>query len=58
MIVRTGRPVEVMDNKILDVRVIDDPDHVGRQSLGGWIAMPREHWEALMRALETHTPLP
>ena len=49
VIVRPGRPLEVIQNVTVKGRRIEDSS-VGRQDIGGWIAMPADHFEALMRA--------
>lgn len=51
IIVHPGKPLEILSNTKVTGRRIDD-DSVASQDIGGWIAMPREHFEALKRAIE------
>jgi len=43
-----GQPLQVMENETLKVRNLQD-NTVGKQDIGGWIAMPRQHFDELMR---------
>lgn len=51
VIVRTGRPLEILENVTVRARRLED-ETVARQDIGGWVCMPRDHWEAVRRALE------
>ncbi len=43
----------ILDNVTVKARLLtDEGGKVVEQDVGGWIAMPRPHWEALKRALE------
>ena len=55
VIVRAGHPLEILESEPATVRRLDD-DQIGRLDLDGWIAMPREHFDALMRALPKEPP--
>jgi len=50
VIVRPGHPCEILENKTVRARRLNDQSIV-RQDVGGWVAMPAEHWEAIVRAL-------
>jgi len=49
VIVYPGQPVQVMENETVRVRTLSS-NSVGKHDIGGWVAMPREHFEALSRA--------
>ncbi|MBE7558230.1 hypothetical protein HS125_04520 [bacterium] len=52
VIVHPGYPGRVVENTkalVAPLRVAGDP---ARQDIGGWVVMPEEHWDALMRAIE------
>lgn len=51
IIVRTGNPIEVLQNVKVRGRRLGD-DGLATIDIGGWVAMPREHFEALKRAAE------
>jgi len=50
VVVYPGQPLQVMENETVKVRSLED-DSIGRQDIGGWIAMPRQHYEELFRRL-------
>lgn len=52
VIVRAGKPVQIIENKTVKARRIDD-DTIVKVDVGGWVALPQEHWEAVKRALES-----
>lgn len=55
VVVRPGVPVEILENRELDCRILTDEDGVSdifHQDVGGWIAMPPEHWETLKAEFE------
>jgi len=53
VIVKPGVPVVVLENETLRCRVLTDTEgDMVRQDLGGWIAMPPEHWEAVKQEIE------
>lgn len=51
VIVRPGDPVQLLSNRTMKGRSLKT-EKVVDVDVGGWIAMPREHFEALQRALE------
>lgn len=54
VIVHQGQPIQVLDNRTVRGRRIGD-DAVATQDIGGWMAMPRDHFDALMRAATLNT---
>ena len=45
VVVAPGVPVEVLENKTVRCRVLtDESGDVVTQDVGGWVAMPPEHW--------------
>lgn len=51
IIVRVGRPIQILSNVEVRGRRLDD-DSVARVEIGGWIAMPQEHWDVIAVGLE------
>lgn len=51
VIVHEGQPVLVIQNVKATCQTLNGNATVS-QDLGGWVAMPREHFEALKRAVE------
>ena len=51
IIVRVGRPIQILSNVAVQGRRLDD-DSVARVEIGGWIAMPQEHWDAVKGVLD------
>lgn len=50
IIVVAGLPVEILESKTLDCHVVTEKDgEINRfpQNVGGWIAMPPEHWKTV-----------
>jgi hypothetical protein len=52
VIVQPGRPLLILSNDTVTGKRLDD-DSYGEQAIGGWVAMPREHFDALTRAIES-----
>ena len=50
VMVRPGHPVEVLQNVTVTGRRLKDKT-VGRVAIGGWVAMPSEHWELIEKKL-------
>lgn len=54
VILKSGTPVQILENRRIKGRPLGDSD--GAQwievDVGGWYAMPPEHWEAIKRKLE------
>jgi hypothetical protein len=57
VVVYPGRPLQVLENRTLKVRYLGD-ESLGKQDIGGWVAMPREHFDKLaeMAGLERKAP--
>lgn len=51
-VLHAGRPVQILENKKVKARVIDGSGDAVEQDVGGWIAMPFDHWEVVKRKLE------
>lgn len=52
VVVKAGLPAEVLENKTVRCRLLkDDGGSAIAQDIGGWIAMPPEHWETLKKEL-------
>ena len=52
IIVEPGVPIEILENKELDCRVLTDKDgetNVVKQDVGGWVAMPPAHWDTFKK---------
>ena len=58
-IVYPGKPIEILQNAKVIGRVLNaytlDPV---TQDIGGWIAMPPEHWELIQKKLATKDIVP
>lgn len=53
VIVRPGLPVTILENRSVRARVLNNADGGEiRQDVGGWVAMPPEHWAAVKREIE------
>jgi hypothetical protein len=52
VVIHPGRPLEVLENQTIDGRVLDGSGEAVKQDIGGWVAMPADHWEAVKRRLE------
>jgi hypothetical protein len=57
-IVYPGRPLQVLENQTVTGRLLEDAGDGApvRQDVGGWVAMPVEHFEALKRAAGMSRP--
>lgn len=52
VIVHPGKPLEILSTQTVVGRVLDGSNvEPVMQDVGGWIVMPREHWEAVERVL-------
>jgi len=51
VIVRAGNPVKIIENRALKCQTLTGGNAV-KQDVGGWVAMPEEHWLAVKRKLE------
>lgn len=52
VIAHPGKPVQVLENKDLVVRTLDGQGSPIVKDVGGWVAMPLDHWTALKTVLE------
>lgn len=53
VITMPGVPVIILENVDLQCRVLtDESGDAVQQDVGGWIAMPPEHWESVRREVE------
>lgn len=52
VLVHTGKPLEVLENRSVKGRVLDGSGAAVQQDVGGWVMMPPDHWEAVKRRLE------
>jgi len=54
VIVKPGLPVEILENSTVRCRVLkDETGDAVNQDIGGWIAMPPEHWESVKKEILT-----
>jgi len=52
-VIKPGLPVELLENRSLRCRILNDNEgDMVTQDVGGWIAMPPEHWDAVKREVE------
>ncbi len=51
VIVKPGDPLTVTKNVIVEGQTLKT-EAMTKQDIGGWITMPREHFDAMKRALE------
>ena len=47
-----GKPIQILSNSTVTGRRLDGQGGVVKQRIGGWIAMPQEHWEYIQKRLE------
>lgn len=52
VIMHPGKPVQVLENKTLRIRTLDGSGDAVTQDVGGWVAMPESHWQAVNKELE------
>jgi len=57
VLVKPGVPVRVLENRVLTCRTLvsekgSSPSGTVRQDVGGWVAMPEEHWDVIERKLK------
>lgn len=53
VIVQPGLPVEILENERLRCRVLkDNGGATVTQDVGGWVAMPPKHWQAVKAEVE------
>jgi len=51
-IVFPGKPLEILEPVKVRGKVLDGAGDPVIQDVGGWIVMPREHFDAMKRAIE------
>lgn len=58
-IVYPGRPLQIVKNQVVTGRILEGGGTEAPvfQDVGGWVAMPVEHFDALKRAAKIATPL-
>ncbi len=49
--IKPGQPIRILENRTVRGDRLDNAG-VAEFDIGGWIAMPPEHWEAVKRSLE------
>ena len=52
VIVVPGLPVEILQNRKMPCRILKDEGGIVQQDIGGWIAMPPEHWQSVKELIE------
>ena len=52
VIVDAGAPLEVLENKTVRARLLNGTGDAVQQDLGGWVAMPKKHWDRIKAVLE------
>lgn len=54
IIVHPGVGIEILDNVTVEARAIreDGPTDTFEQDIGGWIAMPPDHWDTVKREIK------
>jgi len=52
IVVKPGQPIRILSNAKVRGQRLGDESIVDGQSIGGWIAMPPEHWEEVRKILE------
>lgn len=55
LVVRPGQPVEILENVKVMGRRLDNSETI-TVDVGGWVTMPREHFDALIRAVKGSKP--
>lgn len=50
VMVGVGRPIQILETAEVRGRALEDDAIVEGQNIGGWVAMPREHYDEMMRA--------
>jgi hypothetical protein len=51
LVVKAGQPVRVLENVTVKAERLADGERLGEVDIGGWIAMPPEHFDELIRLL-------
>ena len=58
VVVHPGRPLQILQNKKVTGRVLDGSGAAVDQDIGGWVAMPNEHWEMILRSIPVQQVAP
>lgn len=56
VIVKPGQPIRILENKTVRGERLDGEPGSAPIDIGGWIAMPPEHWDAVKERLEKVLP--
>jgi hypothetical protein len=56
VIVKPGQPVRILENVKVRAERMDGSPGQTEVDVGGWVAMPPEHWAALKAILEKSAP--
>ncbi|MBN2714106.1 MAG: hypothetical protein JXR97_16930 [Planctomycetes bacterium] len=54
VIVKAGMPLEILENVTVEAKLLKAPDgevDVFEQDIGGWVAMPPEHWGSVKKEI-------
>ena len=51
VIVKPGLPVRVLENRVVRVKMLNGSADSVNQDIGGWIAMPPEHWDYIVKKI-------
>lgn len=54
LLVHPGQPIKVLESATLQGEQLDGGG-LGKFDVGGWVAMPPDHWEAVRRILTQYT---
>lgn len=54
VIVHPGQPLRALENISVKAQTADGTQV--SQDIGGWVAMPPEHWDAIKRVLDKEQP--
>jgi len=53
IIVVAGVPVEILENRVVECHVLNEVEiNPVKQNIGGWVAMPPDHWKTLKAEVE------
>lgn len=56
VLLKAGQPVQILENRTVKARPLSGPEQVVRVDIGGWVAMPPEHFDELMALLPDKKP--
>lgn len=52
IVMRPGKPFHILENRKVRGRLLNEGGDTVAQDVGGWVAMPLDHWEAIKRTLQ------